>query len=139
MVLKFHIQHDQTAGLPNDNIQLDRAPKMAAVSGNINPNKITFCSRTTWCIWLKFLIQHWWDLSRIIKLNKSFSRIRSHWRYFFCESSFVKMPICQETLNRFKSDSIKMIWKWRLLFFFFCFVFFFFSNMQMGSLRRYWN
>ena len=62
MVLKFHMQHDQTAGLQNDKIQAGRESKMAAVTKNSKTNKINFFSRTTWYIWLKFCMKHKLDL-----------------------------------------------------------------------------
>ena len=42
MVLKFHMQHDQTLGLQNDKIPLGREPKMAANAKIAKPIKSTF-------------------------------------------------------------------------------------------------
>ena len=53
MVLKFRMQHDQTAGLQSDKIQPGKESKMAFVTKNSKTNKINLFSRTVWCIWLK--------------------------------------------------------------------------------------
>ena len=55
MVLKFHMQHDQTAGLQSGKIQSSQESKMAAVTKCSKPIKSSF-SGTTWYIWLKFCI-----------------------------------------------------------------------------------
>ena len=58
MVLKFHMQHDQTLGLLNDKIQLGRESKMAANAKNSKTNKINFFSGMAWYIWLIFCMKH---------------------------------------------------------------------------------
>ena len=69
MVLKFHMQHDQTLELQNDKITLGRGSKMAASAKNSKTNKINFFSRilshlsglfseTTALMVLKFHMQH---------------------------------------------------------------------------------
>ena len=55
MVLKFHMQHDKVVGLQNDEVQ----PLVLNIA---KPLISTFFSRTTWYIWLKFCIEHKWDL-----------------------------------------------------------------------------
>ena len=45
MVLKFYIEHDQTAMLQKDQIQ------------------ISFYFRTTWYIWLKYCMEHQWAMT----------------------------------------------------------------------------
>ena len=42
MVLKFHMQHDQTLGLQNDKIPLSREPQMAANAKIAKPIKSIF-------------------------------------------------------------------------------------------------
>ena len=42
MVLKFHMQHDQTLRLQNDKIPLGRESKMAANAKNSKTDKINF-------------------------------------------------------------------------------------------------
>ena len=42
MVLKFHMQHDQTLGLQNDKIPLGRESKLAANAKDSKTNKIKF-------------------------------------------------------------------------------------------------
>ena len=42
MVLKFHVQHEQTAGLQGDKNQHSRESKMAAVTKNSETIKIKF-------------------------------------------------------------------------------------------------
>ena len=45
MVLKFHMQHEQTAGLQNDKIQSCLESKMTADAKNSKTNKINFSCR----------------------------------------------------------------------------------------------
>ena len=42
MVIKFHMQHDQTAGLQNDKIQSGQESKMATATENNKINKLAF-------------------------------------------------------------------------------------------------
>ena len=42
MVLKFHMHHDQTAGLQTDKIQPDQESKMVVNTEDSNTNKSTF-------------------------------------------------------------------------------------------------
>ena len=42
MVLKFHVQHDQTLGLQNDKIQYGKESKMAANAKNSKTKKSNF-------------------------------------------------------------------------------------------------
>ena len=42
MVLRFHMQHDQTLGLQNDQILLGRESKMATNAKNSKTSKSTF-------------------------------------------------------------------------------------------------
>ena len=58
MVLKFHMQHDQTLGLQNDKIPLGRESKMAANAKSSKTNKINFFSRMAWHIWLIFCMKN---------------------------------------------------------------------------------
>ena len=44
MVLKFHMQHDQTAGLQNDRIQLSRESKTATMA-KISKTNILFIQK----------------------------------------------------------------------------------------------
>ena len=53
MVLKFHLQQDQTLGLQNDKIQGDRESKMATNAKNSKTNISIFFPRMAWYIWLK--------------------------------------------------------------------------------------
>ena len=62
MDLKFHMEHDQTAGFQNCKIGSGQESKMAAVTKNSKNNKINFFSRTIWYIWLKVCMEHKWDL-----------------------------------------------------------------------------
>ena len=67
MVLKFHMQHDKTAGL-----QAGRELNKAAVVKNSLTTKINFSSRTTEYLNKKFV----WSISctlifRILKMKKS--------------------------------------------------------------------
>ena len=63
MVLKFHMQHDQTLGLKNDKIPLGRESKMAANAKNSKTNEINVFSRMAWYIWLICCMRHKWDLA----------------------------------------------------------------------------
>ena len=63
MVLKFHMQHDQTQRLQNDKIQGGRESRMAANAKNSKNNKIIFFSRMACYIWLIFCMNHKWDLA----------------------------------------------------------------------------
>ena len=78
MVLKFHMQYDQTLGLQNDKIPLGREPKMAGSAKNSKTNKINLFSRMAWYIWLIFCMKQLGTLLlKIIKLKKIGCRIRS--------------------------------------------------------------
>ena len=61
MVLKFHMQHDQTGRLQNGKIQPDRESKMAADTKNRTNNKINFFSRMAKYI-CKFCMEHKWGI-----------------------------------------------------------------------------
>ena len=103
MVLKFYMQHDQTAGLHNDRIQPGRDSKMATITKNREINKIIFFPRTTWYNWLKFCMEHYWDvgLQNYQTVEKSVAELGHSGLLPVYKSSFAKMPISQETLNRF--------------------------------------
>ena len=55
IVLKFHMEYDQTAGFQTYKIGLGRGAKVASITKN---NKINFFFKTTWYIWLNFGIEH---------------------------------------------------------------------------------
>ena len=69
VVLKFHMQHDQTSGLKNTKIQSGQESKIAADTKNSRTNKINFFFRTSWYILLKFCMAHKWHpwCSEILK------------------------------------------------------------------------
>ena len=50
MNLKFHVQHDQTAGLQTSKSQPGREFKMAIDTKNSKTIKINFFSRIAWCM-----------------------------------------------------------------------------------------
>ena len=54
MNIKFHMQHDQTAGLQTGKLQPSRESKMAADTKNSKTNKTNFFSRRAEYVWLKF-------------------------------------------------------------------------------------
>ena len=58
MNLKFHMQHDQTAGLQTCKSQSDQESKMAADTKNSQTIKINIFSRMAWYIWLKFCMYY---------------------------------------------------------------------------------
>ena len=58
MNLKFHVQHDQTAGLQTCKSQPGRESKMAPDTKNSKTIKINFFSRMAWYIWLKFCMYY---------------------------------------------------------------------------------
>ena len=63
MNLKFHMQHDQTAGFQTYKSQPGRESKMAAITKNSKTIKINFFSRMAWDIWLKLCMYNKWDIS----------------------------------------------------------------------------
>ena len=71
MNLRFHMQHDQSAGLQNGEILPGRESKMATNTKIAKPKKLTFFSRMAWYIWEKFCKGHKWALMfKNIKMKK---------------------------------------------------------------------
>ena len=60
MNIKFHLQHDQTAGLQTGKIQPGQESKMD--TKNSKTIKINFFSRILWYVRLKFFMVYKWDL-----------------------------------------------------------------------------
>ena len=61
-VLKFYIEHDLTQGSQNCKIWSGQISKVAGVTKNSKNNKINFFSGTTGYIYLKFSIEHKWNI-----------------------------------------------------------------------------
>ena len=57
MVLKLHLQYDQTSGIQNDKNQGGRESIVAASAENSKTNKINFFSRMAGYIWLIFYMK----------------------------------------------------------------------------------
>ena len=90
MVLKFHMQHDQTLGLQNDKIPPGREAKMTASAKNSKINKINFFSRMAWYIRLIFCMKHQWNHAFE---NYKMKKLGHSDLLPVYESNFAEMPI----------------------------------------------
>ena len=104
------MQHDKAVGLQKAEIEHGGESEIAALVKNSKTIKIDFFCRTTWYIWLKFCIQHWWDLDFQNYRNKKVSVAElGHSDLLPVYKSCAKMQISPKTLNRVWSHLIRMI------------------------------
>ena len=102
MVLRFHVQHNQTAGLESDKIQHGRESKMAIVTKNSRQLNLFFFQNQM--VYLaEFCMAHYWDLGFQNNLNENTicNRSRSQSPTFCLRVHFCQNAISQETPKRF--------------------------------------
>ena len=114
MILKFHVQHDNAAGLQKSKIQAAGESNMAAFAKNSSTTKINFSCWTTWYIWQKFCIEHELDLDflELSKWKKIYNRIRSQWptsclRALFCLNANISRNV-EQNLVTFNQNDLQM-------------------------------
>ena len=105
MVLKFHMQHDQTLGLQNDKILLGQESKLAANGKNSKTYNINFFPEWHGIFGWYFV----WSINgtvllRIINWKKIGCRIRSQW-----PTSCLRVQFCQNANISITKNSEKCI------------------------------
>ena len=119
IVVKFQMKHDQTSEFQNYKIGSGQESMMAAVTKNSKNNKINFFFRTIRFFWLQICLEHKWNLGiqNCKNKQKTTSELGQSNQLSVYKSNFAQMPISQENMNLFWSDSITMVPEWNLFIF----------------------